>query len=126
MRPEQVDQSLAYGLATAGVVAGGLFADRVFVRKADRTGADGTLAQLGAFAGALMGAGVGAMADANGQATLGPASAGGLLGLLAADNIIAPVRDAGPLRGIMKSGARATADRVFVSLGPVSSVRITF
>ncbi len=126
LRPEQVDQSLAYGLATAGIVAGGLFADRVFVRKADRTGADGTLAQLGAFAGALMGAGVGAMADANGQVTLGLASAGGLLGLLAADGIIGPAKDAGPLRGVMKTGARATADRVFVSLGPVSSVRITF
>lgn len=126
MRSERADQSVAYGMATAGVLAGALFADRVFVRKADRTGADGTLAQLGAFAGALMGAGVGAMADANGQATLGLASAGGLLGLLAADGIIGPAKDAGPLRGVMQTGARANDGRVFVSLGPVSSVRITF
>ena len=53
-------------------------------------------------------------------------SAGGILGLLAADGLIKPVRDAGPLRGIMQSSARSLDGRVFVSLGPVTSVRVTF
>lgn len=123
---EGADNVVSYGVATAGLLAGAFFGDRVFVRKADRTGADGTLAQLGGFAGALMGAGVGAIADANGQVTIGLASAGGLLGLLAADGIIAPARDAGPLRGVMRSSSRRTEDRVSLSLGPVTSLRVTF
>ncbi len=123
---ENADGPVRFGVATVGGLAGSLFADRVFVRRADRTAADGTLAQLGAFAGMLMGAGAGAVADANGQGLLVLASAGGLLGLLAADNIIGPAKDAGPLRGVMPRTSRTIDGRVFVSLGPVSSVRITF
>ena len=96
------------------------------MRKADRTSADGTLVQLGALAGALMGGGIATMTEANSQGALAMASAGGILGLLAADGIIKPARDAGPLRGIMQSSARAMDGRVFVSLGPVTSVRVTF
>lgn len=114
------------GVATAGLLAGALLADRGLVRRADRTSADGTLAQLGALAGALIGGGVAVVAETNSQAGLALASAGGVLGLIAADRIIKPARDAGPLRGIMQSSARALDQRVFVSLGPVSSVRVTF
>ncbi len=120
------DDSPRYGVAAAGVLAGAFLADRGLVRKADRTSADGTLAQLGALAGALMGGGVAAMAGTETQGSLALASAGGILGLLAADGIIKPARDAGPLRGIMESSARALDGRVFVSLGPVTSVRVTF
>ncbi|WP_373062480.1 hypothetical protein [Gemmatimonas sp.] len=115
-----------YGVAAAGVLAGAFLADRGLVRKADRTSADGTLAQLGALAGALMGAGIAAIAETKAQGALALGSAGGILGLLAADAIIKPVRDAGPLRGIMQSSARKLDGRVFVSLGPVTSVRVTF
>jgi hypothetical protein len=73
-----------------------------------------------------MGGGVAAIAETEAQAGLALASAGGILGLIAADRIIKPARDAGPLRGIMQSSARALDQRVFVSLGPVSSVRVTF
>jgi hypothetical protein len=66
------------------------------------------------------------MAETNSQGGLAFASAGGILGLLAADAIIKPARDAGPLRGIMQSSSRALDGRVFVSLGPVTSVRVTF
>lgn len=120
------NNSPRYGVAAAGVLAGAFLADRGLVRKADRTSADGTLAQLGALAGALMGGGIAAITETEAQGLLALASAGGVLGLLAADGIIKPARDAGPLRGIMQSSARAFDGRVFVSLGPVTSVRVTF
>ncbi len=120
------DDTPRYGVAAAGVLAGAFLADRGLVRKADRTSADGTLVQLGALAGALMGGGIAAMAETNSQGALAFASTGGILGLLAADAIIKPARDAGPLRGIMQSSSRALDGRVFVSLGPVTSVRVTF
>ena len=73
-----------------------------------------------------MGGGIAAMADSDTQGALAFMSAGGILGLLAADNIVEPARDAGPLRGIMQSSARALDGRVFVLLGPVTSVRVMF
>lgn len=115
-----------YGVAAAGVLTGALLADRSLVRRADRTSAEGGLVQLGALAGALMGGGIAALAETEAQGALGLAGAGGILGLLAADGIIRPARDAGPLRGITQSSARAVDGRVFVSLGPVTSVRVTF
>lgn len=120
------DDTPKYGVAAAGLLAGAFLADRGLVRSADRTSADGTLAQLGALAGALMGGGIAAMADSDTQGALAFVSAGGILGLLAADNIIKPARDAGPVRGIMPSSARALDGRVFVLLGPVTSVRVMF
>jgi len=123
---ESGNDTRKYGVAAAGVLAGAFLADRGLVRKADRTSADGTLAQLGALAGALMGGGIATLAETGSQGALGFTSAGGILGLLAADAIIKPVRDAGPLRGIMQSSARSLDGRVFVSLGPVTSVRVTF
>lgn len=123
---DREDDTPKYGVATAGVLAGAFLADRGLVRRADRTSADGTLVQLGAIAGALMGGGIAVIAKTESQGTLALASVGGLLGLLAADGIIQPARDAGPLRGIMQSSSRALDGRVFVSLGPVTSVRVTF
>jgi hypothetical protein len=114
------------GAATAGLVAGAVLSDRLLVRRADRTAADGTLAQLGAIAGALMGGGVAAIAETGQQTTLGLLAAGGALGLVAADRILEPAADAGPLRGIMQGASRRLDGRVHVALGPVSSVRVTF
>jgi hypothetical protein len=124
--PENGADAAKYGVAVGGLVLGALAADRGLVRSADRTSADGTLAQLGALAGALMGGGVAALAETEAQGALALAGVGGILGLLAADRIIAPAKDAGPLRGIMQSSARALDGRVQVSLGPISAVRITF
>ena len=115
-----------YGVAAAGVLAGAFLADRGLVRRADRTSADGTLAQLGALAGALIGGGVAAIAETEAQGALALGGIGGILGLLAADGIIKPARDAGPLRGIMQSSSRELDGRVFLSIGPVTSVRVTF
>lgn len=119
-------ETTVYGVATAGLLTGAFLADRTLVRHHDRTSADGTLVQLGALAGALMGGGVAAITEANRQGALALVTAGGTLGLVAADRILAPVRDAGPLRGIMESSARALDDRVRVSIGPVTSVHIAW
>lgn len=115
-----------YGSMTAGVLAGAFLADRVLVRQADRSSADGTLAQLGGLAGGLMGMGLAYMAEGNERAIMGLAGVGGLLGLLAADRIIAPAADAGPLRGVMARGASESEARVALSIGPVTTLRITF
>jgi hypothetical protein len=123
---EKSNSPAVFGAATVGLLGGAWLADRGFVRGADRTSADGTLAQLGAAAGALMGAGVATLGSANGQVTFGLASAGGLIGLLAADQIIKPARDAGPLRGVMQSTSRALDGRLTVSFGPLTAVRFTF
>lgn len=114
------------GAATAGLLGGALFGDRVFVRRGDRSAADGTLARVGAVAGALMGAGFAAMAGGDGRLAVGLASTGGVLGLLAADHLIAPPKDAGPLRGMVQSSSHPREERVRVSIGPVTAVRITF
>jgi hypothetical protein len=116
----------AYGAATAGVLAGALFADRVFVRRKDRTSADGALTQLGGIAGALMGAGLAAMADFEERGVAALAASGGVLGLLAADQIIGPAPDAGPLRGVMPRSSNEGDSRFSLSIGPVTSLRITF
>lgn len=115
-----------FAVGTAGLLAGAWVADRGLVRNADRTAADGTLLQLGTLAGALIGGGVAAMVETEGQGATLMAGLGGALGLLAADHIIKPAKDAGPLRGIMQGAARRMDDRVQLTLGPVSAVRITF
>ncbi|HCT57078.1 MAG TPA: hypothetical protein DGD08_07665 [Gemmatimonas aurantiaca] len=121
-----LDDRAAYGAATAGVLAGALFADRVFVRRKDRTSADGALTQLGGIAGALIGAGFAAMADFEERGVAALAASGGLLGLLAADHLIAPPADAGPLRGVMPRSSNEGDSRFSLSIGPVTSLRITF
>jgi hypothetical protein len=122
--PASAGRPATFGAATAGLLLGAVLADRGLVRQLDRSNADGTLVQLGAVAGALVGAGVAAASDAEGRGTLGLAAAGGILGLLAADGIVAPARDAGPLRSA--SISRQQDNRVSLILGPTSLLRIAF
>ncbi len=122
------EEQAAFGVTTAGLLGGFFLADRLLVRAADRTGAEGTLVQLGAFAGALIGGGIAAGAESEGRVITLLVAGGGMLGLLAADAIVEPAPDAGPLRGIMQSSSRlvrpGTArgeaeSRVTVSLAPL-------
>lgn len=119
------DEKTVFAVGTGGLLVGFALADRLLVRTHDRTGAEGTLVQIGAFAGALIGGGVAAGAEAGQRATLAMITGGGALGMLAADRIVEPAPDAGPLRGIMPSpqnsaSASATSDsRVTVSLTPL-------
>jgi hypothetical protein len=124
--PERSNQSTEFGVATGGMLVGALLADRTLVRKRDRTSADGGLIRLGTLAGGLMGAGLAAMAESDRQPALAMSAVGGLLGLMGTEAILKPAPDAGPLRGIMQEASARLDGRVFVSLGPVSSVRITF
>ncbi len=123
---DNTGQETAFAWATGGMLAGALIADRTMVRTADRTSADGALVRLGTLAGALVGGGVAAMAEAERQPALIMAAAGGYLGMLATDHIIRPAADAGPLRGIMQGASRSLEDRLRVSIGPVTSVHITW
>ncbi|MBL0170384.1 MAG: hypothetical protein IPP90_06550 [Gemmatimonadaceae bacterium] len=117
-----------FAVSTAGMLAGAAIADRLMVRRADRTSADGTLAQLGAVAGMLMGGGVAIMADVNRQPGVALVAAGGALGLVAADRILAPSPDAGPKRGVLPSesssglyGGSSASSRVSLSIIPAAT-----
>lgn len=116
-----VDSRTAAGVATAGLLAGFVLSDRLLVRKADRTAANGTLAQLGAAAGALMGGGVAVMAETERQGTLALLTVGGALGLIAADRILEPGPDGGPLRGVLTTSSVGGSSRVSVSLAPLAT-----
>ncbi len=125
----------AFGVATAGLVGGFVLADRFMVRTADRTSANGTLTQLGALAGALMGGGVAAISESGRRASFALVTTGGALGLVAADRLLEPAPDAGPLRGLMPSESSSGSfsasfsasrdarliDRVNVSLAPLAT-----
>lgn len=118
---DDLETRTAAGVATAGLLAGFVLSDLLLVRKADRTAANGTLAQLGAAAGALMGGGVAVMAETQRQGTLAFVSIGGALGLIAADRILEPGPDGGPLRGVLTTSSVGGNSRVSVSLAPLAA-----
>lgn len=93
----------AAAFTTVGLLGGFLVGDRYLVRTHDRTSADAGWARLGALAGALMGGGVAVISNGESQATLGLIAGGAALGLVAADRMIAPARDAGPMRGVLRT-----------------------
>lgn len=95
----------AMGLATAGLLTGFVLSDRFLVRRYDRSSSDATWAKLGAGAGALMGTGIAIASKSKLQGGLALAATGGTLGLIAADRMISPAPDAGPLRGVMRTGS---------------------
>lgn len=98
-------------LSTGGLIAGAFLADHGKVRTADRTSADGTLVQLGAVAGMLMGGGLVLMMDAEKQAGVALVAAGGFAGLATADYFVKPAKDAGPRRGVLRSSDASSRDR---------------
>lgn len=140
---DNASSTSVFGVATAGLVGGFVLADRFLVRTADRTSANGALTQLGAWAGALMGRGVAAITESGRRGAFALVTAGGTLGLLAADRLLEPAPDAGPLRGLTPSESSSAAhtlptssrysprfsssrdarliDRVNVSLAPLAT-----
>ena len=112
-----------FGVSTGGLLLGALAADLTKVRHGDRTSSDGTLVQLGAFAGALMGGGIATMTDAAGPVSAGLVGLGGVAGLALADAMIGPASDAGPRRGVSPSGDRGSANvsRVSLSILPAAT-----
>lgn len=128
VQPEHHERRAA-GMATAGLLTGFALSDRFMVRRRDRTAADATWATLGTIAGGLMGGGVAAIAKSKSQVSIGLVAAGGLLGLIAADNTIAPAPDAGPIRPSLKTSLLPGDERVKMSLNPFGrglSLRMTF
>jgi hypothetical protein len=116
------DARTRFAVSTGGMLIGALVADRTKVRHADRTSADGTLVQLGAIAGMLMGGGVALATESEAQATIGLVAAGGIAGLALGDVLVRPARDAGPRRGVLPNGdasARSSgSSRVSLSIAP--------
>jgi hypothetical protein len=98
------EQTVA-AFATAGFLAGFVVADRVLVSKFDHSSSDAGWSKLGALAGGLMGGGLAASAESSRQVAFALVAAGGALGLLASERMIAPGRDAGANRGIMRSSS---------------------
>ena len=98
-------EQTAAAFATAGLLAGFVMSDRLLVRRYDRSSSDAGWVKLGAAAGALMGGGVATISQAQDRSTLRLVATGAALGLIAADRMIAPSRDAGPMRGVLRSSA---------------------
>ena len=101
----------AAAFATAGLIGGFIASDRLLVSKYDRSSSDGGWVKLGAAAGALMGGGVAAISKTQSQGTLGLVATGAALGLIAADRMIAPSRDAGPMRGVLRGSSLGSGSR---------------
>ena len=113
-----------FAVTTAGVLAGAAIGDRLMVRGADRTSADGTQAQLGAVAGMLMGGGIALMVESGFRPAIALVATGGALGLALADGLIAPAPDAGPRRGVLPSGGASgsyASSRVSLSIVPAAT-----
>jgi hypothetical protein len=86
---------------TAGGVLGIIVGDRLLVQRYDHSRTDGGRVKLGAFAGALMGAGIGLIpntSNPNPHLLLGLAAAGGLTGIIVTEHYIDPASDAGQPR----------------------------
>ena len=118
-------QATGFAIATSGMLLGTVLADRTLVRKRDRTPADGTLAVVGTVAGGLVGGGIAVIADANSQVALALVAAGGVGGLALADRMIGPAPDAGPKRGVLRTGSSSfgsrSSSRVSLSIVPAAT-----
>lgn len=114
--PYDADDQTVFGVATAGLITGAVLGDRLMARRKDRTGSEGTLTQLGAFAGGLMGGGVAVMAEGGQRMSFVLVATGGAFGMAAAERILKPAPDAGPLRGVIPHSVRDAASRVEVNM----------
>ena len=91
-----IDAHAIGGILTAGLVAGAIVGDRVFVRPFDHTEGDATLVWLGALAGGLIGAAPPVIAQSDdAHFALGSVTLGALLGTVAAEHLVEPRRAGG-------------------------------
>jgi hypothetical protein len=104
--PNDIDPRTAYGLVTAGYLAGLVAGDRLLVRPYDHTEAEGMLIGLGAGAGAMMGLAVEELATPTntGVQVLIP-TAGAAVGLLLTENLVEPHR-ASRVGALRRAGLR--------------------
>jgi hypothetical protein len=121
---ERPSPGARFGITTGGLLLGALAADLTKVRHADRSASDGTLIQLGAFAGALMGGGMSVMIESSGQVAAALVGLGGMAGLALTDAVVRPGPDAGPKRGISSNTGNTgtyNSSRVSLSVVPAAT-----
>jgi hypothetical protein len=128
--PEQ-DPSRAQiaGLLTAGFATGLVVGDMAFVRRFDHTDTDARLLYVGTGAGALIGVAIPALAQARSpHAWFGAAAAGGLIGAIVTEGMIAPQRAGGDRRtgSVKPTDARRAASRVEMHFAPQAAVMAAF
>lgn len=115
IRDDVEDEKVVFASATAGMLGGLLLVERGWVRGYDHSARDAVETSLGAGAGALMGAGLAVLTDANTQTWMGLMTGGGILGALIAHNL------ANPPRASVRVGynsPRTNKSRVKVSFTP--------
>ena len=93
LAPEHSSSATTYGLLTAGFAAGALVGDRALVRPFDHSESDARVLALGVTAGSLIGLAFPTLAQAqDGRVYWGSMTAGGILGLLTAEQLNAAPR----------------------------------
>lgn len=121
--PDNADEKLGFGLVTAGFAAGAVLGDRLLVRPFDHSDSDARLLSLGTGAGALMGIALPALArSGDGRAYVAAGTAGGILGAIFTERLIAPARAHGGDAGPAERRTGAKAPRVDVQWNPQALV----
>jgi hypothetical protein len=87
-----VSAEVGFGLATAGLLAGTVAAERAWARAFDHTNWDATQTQLGLAAGGLMGAAAAVLGEPDPQVTYALVVGGATLGAILGRNLAAPAR----------------------------------
>ena len=97
---EDIDAEVGWPVLTAGFLGGLVAGDRLLVKRFDHTRSEAALVNLGAAAGALMGAGVFVLVDSDrnsDELALSLATLGGIGGIAATEYFLATRADAGRL-----------------------------
>ncbi len=115
--------------ATAGLVGGAVFADRVLVRRRDHTSSEADLLGLGAWVGGALGGALTGSGDDSGTGLLFATGLGALAGIGVSEALLKPAPDGGArLRTSLVPGfARPLAEpgRLRVSPGGLALARLT-
>jgi hypothetical protein len=108
---DNLDPKAAAGIATVGWVGGALLTDHLAVRPFNHTEGDARMIHLGALGGAVIGLALPIMARSeNAFPYMAGISAGGIVGAIATQGMIAPARAGSTYRGPEVSGAHLSFD----------------